>query len=361
LTAERLDFTSSLYLGMAHPSTSLRPWARLTAGAPAALTAPAAAPRVAGAFARLQGCQAATLARSTLHAYWDLVPACAAPGTAIYVDSGAYPISRWGVERAALRGVPIRAFPHLDADALRSRIDDDWSAGLRPLVVSDGVCAGCGRATPVRAYLDAARRGGGLLLLDDTQALGILGRDAGPDAPFGLGGGGSLRHSNIVSPDVVLVASMAKGLGVPMTVIAGDRNLIRELNERGETRSHCSPPSIADVYAAEHALAVNLERGDSLRLRLARNVESFREAVRPFVPGWLRAVTGIFPVQTIALPASRAQQVYQSLRQRGIVAVLHRATCRRQSAISFVITAGHGQGDIERAGAALGESLRDCW
>src|SRR6202042_578555 len=94
LTAPRLDFTSSLYLGMAHPSTSLRPWARLTAGAPAALTAPAAAPRVAGAFARLQGCQAATLARSTLHAYWDLVPACAAPGTAIYVDSGAYPISR---------------------------------------------------------------------------------------------------------------------------------------------------------------------------------------------------------------------------------------------------------------------------
>jgi len=35
-----LDFTSALYLGLRHPSGSLRPWARFTLGVPAALAAP---------------------------------------------------------------------------------------------------------------------------------------------------------------------------------------------------------------------------------------------------------------------------------------------------------------------------------
>ena len=32
-----LDFTSALYLGLQHPSRSLRPWRQFTTGAPAAL------------------------------------------------------------------------------------------------------------------------------------------------------------------------------------------------------------------------------------------------------------------------------------------------------------------------------------
>jgi 8-amino-7-oxononanoate synthase len=351
-----LDFTSALYLGMTHPSASLRPWARLTTGTPAALSTPAAALRVAGALAGLQGCAAATVTRSTLHAFWDLVPLWAGPGTALYIDAGAYPVSRWAAERAASRGTPVRTFPHLDASALRRRISGD--AGRRPVVVADGVCGGCGRVTPVAAHLAAARRQGGLLVLDDTQALGLLGHDAGPAAPFGQGGGGSLRFCGVSSPHVVLVSSLAKALGVPMTVICGPASLIQRLEETGETRVYSSPPSLAELHAAEHALAGNLAGGDRLRRRLARLVEAFQAAIRDLGPRWLGLLNGIFPVQNIAVPAAAARQIHQELLRRGVLTVLLRETCQRGPAIGFVITVTHTRADVERAGHALRATLR---
>jgi 8-amino-7-oxononanoate synthase len=67
-----LNFTSALYLGLRHPSWSLRPWAQLTTGAPAALAPPPGARMVADMLAALQGCERAALAPSTLHLFWDL-------------------------------------------------------------------------------------------------------------------------------------------------------------------------------------------------------------------------------------------------------------------------------------------------
>ena len=114
-----LDFTSALYLGMRHASRSLEPWEQLTTGVPSALAAAPGTELVARSLAALQGCERATLAPSTLHLFWDLFAVLADNPIAIYIDAGAYPIARWGIERAASRGVPVRSFRHHDADALR--------------------------------------------------------------------------------------------------------------------------------------------------------------------------------------------------------------------------------------------------
>jgi len=74
------DFTSALYLGLRHGAGSLRPWARLTTGRPAALADPPGAREVAGALAALAGCGAGSLAPSTLHLFWDLFGVLAAGG-----------------------------------------------------------------------------------------------------------------------------------------------------------------------------------------------------------------------------------------------------------------------------------------
>ena len=79
-----LDFTSALYLGLRHPTGSLRPWAQLTSGRPAALATPANQAGVAQALARLQGCEMATLSSSTLHLFWDLFGVLAGGRVAIY-------------------------------------------------------------------------------------------------------------------------------------------------------------------------------------------------------------------------------------------------------------------------------------
>jgi 8-amino-7-oxononanoate synthase len=345
------DFTSSLYLGLRHASTELRPWAQLTTGKPAALALLPNARAVARRIATLQGCEAATLGVSTLHLFWDLFGAMAGPGVAIYLDDGAYPIARWGVERAAARGTMVREFPHHDAGALRRQMNRDALRRLRPVVVADGWRPGCGCAAPVDDYLAVARRHGGLLILDDTQALGILGHAPGPDAPYGRGGGGSLHWHNAGGPDVILVSSLAKGFGAPLAALSGSRSLIEAFDAKSETRVHNSPPSAAAIHAAEHALDVNEREGDALRLRLALLVRHFRQRL---AEAGLSAEGGIFPVQTLA-PIRRldAATLHERLMRSGICTVLRQGRNGHVARISFLITAHHRLRDLDLAVSAL--------
>jgi 8-amino-7-oxononanoate synthase len=219
-------------------------------------------------------------------------------------------------------------------------------------VVADGVCPGCGAPLPMAAYLDLIRRAGGWLVVDDTQALGILGAGAGRGDPFGRGGGGSLRfHGRGGGTGVVLVSSLAKGFGVPLAVLAGDRVMVAAYEAASETRTHTSPPSFAHLHAAARALAVNRADGDRLRERLAMLVGRFRGHL---ARGGLRPRGLPFPVQVLpdmSEPAARA--LHRRLLRFGVRTVLQRS-CRRQGAsLSFAITARHGPRDVDRAADIL--------
>src|SRR5262249_19324460 len=158
----------------------------------------------------------------------DLFALLARKGIAVYLDSGTYPIARWGAERAAFRGMPVRCFAHHDPVALRSRLTQ---VSQRPVVVSDGFCPGCGAFAPIVAYLECVRACGGLLVLDDTQALGIFGRAARSSFPYGQGGGGSLPWHDLREPDVIVASSLAKAFGVPVAVLAASQNIIRRFEQ----------------------------------------------------------------------------------------------------------------------------------
>ncbi len=295
--ADVLDFTSASYLGLHHRQRALRPWPRLTTGVPAALAEPGSARALAARLADLVGTERATLGTSTLHAFWDLFVTLGAGRLACYVDACTYPIAGWGVERAAGRGTLVRRFPHRDASALGRLLHAQAGRLDRlPVVVTDGVCPGCGQSAPVRRYLGALRPLGGLLVIDDTQALGVFGRDVVQHPPYGCGGGGSLRMAQLTSPDVLIVSSLAKAFGVPVAVIAGSGSLVERYEQRSETRVHCSPPSIAHIRAAEHALEVNLRHGDQRRARLAALVRRRQGGVDAL---GLRIGPAQFPAQAL--------------------------------------------------------------
>lgn len=348
-----LDFASALYLGLRHASSSLRPWSQLTSGRPAALGISCGQQRVTQALANLIGCERAVLGPSTLHLFWDLFGILAQDRVAIYLDSRAYPIARWGVERAAARGVPVRTFAHHNPEALARFLARDASDRCKPLIVADGFCPGCGRAAPLAGYLEAARKHGGRLIVDDTQALGILGRARGPQQPYGRGGGGSLRWNQVYGPDVIVVSSLAKGFGVPVAVLAGGKAIVERFEAESETRVHCSPPSAGVVSAAEHALWINHTRGDDLRSYLARLVFWFRR--RLAVLG-MSPAGGLFPVQTLRpLVGFDTRRIHRHLLHSGMRTVLHRPREGLGARISVLITARHKPHDINRAGQLLAE------
>jgi len=346
-----LDFSSALYLGLRHPASTLRPWAQLTTGVPSALDEPAEARRLASRLAALCGCESALLAPSTLHLFWDL-PVLLGPRATVLVESGSYAIGRWGAERAAAGGTPVRTFAQHDPGALRRALLS-CPAGRRPVVIVDGLTPGEGPA-PLAAYAQQVARFGGRLVIDDTQALGVLGVAPGAPMPYGRGGGGSLRFHGLDAPQLLVIASLAKGFGAPLALLAGPRREVRRFTSASETRVHCSPPSTAALRAAERALAVNRVRGEQLRVRLLRLVGLFRAGVERL---GLHCSGGQFPVQALApMTPVRVAAVQAELLRHGVRAVAQRHG-RARARVCFVLTARHSRADVAQALAALAIAL----
>jgi 8-amino-7-oxononanoate synthase len=350
-----LDFTSALYLGLEHPSRSLPGWRSLTLGKPAALEDPPGSRAVERELAALTGCDDVLLATSTLHAFFDLFAVLGGRETAVFVDRNSYPISRWAAQHTVRSTVTF--FGGHDADdanelswALRQR------PGVRPLVVTDGLSPASGVAAPIAAYASLAARRGGLVLVDDTQALGILGEMPGTPAngfcPYGIGGGGSLRHAGVDSDEVIVVNSLAKALGVPVAMVGGSRRLIAMLRTGSLMRKHCSPPSAAVIDAAAHALQQNRHYGEALRGRLARNVDRLG---RGLIHLGLTASRSLFPVQPLRLANGTAMAVHARLLQRGVRTVLQRDPASGAQ-ISFLLRSRHSPEEIDEALDSLAQA-----
>jgi 8-amino-7-oxononanoate synthase len=324
------DFTSSLYLGLRHPSERLRGWRSLTTGVPAAVRPAAGTRALEGRVAALYGSESASLATSTLHAVWDLFGQLADAPVALYVDSGAYVTLRWGVERAAGRGVPVREFPHHDVAEL-ARIVAATPPGRAAVVVTDGLCPRCGRCAPLADYLALGR-----VVIDDSQAVGVIGAE----------GGGTPRQLGIADRSLVAVASFAKAFGAPLAAVLGSAATVASFVVASECRVHSSPPSVAALRALDRALRVNARAGDDLRAKLDERVNRFRAGLSAC---GLAADGGRFPVQ--AVRGVDPLQAHETLLRAGIRTVLRAGD--RGPELCFVITARHSPAAIDNAVAAL--------
>lgn len=345
------DFTAATYLGLRHGRDDLRPWAQLTTGVPAALREAPLARTLAGALAGLVGVPSASLATSTLHAAVGLFGALD-PGTAeILVDAASYPIARWGVELARARGAVVATVPHHDPDAAVARLRAlrGTAARRRPIILVDGFCPSCGRAAPIGELLRVALDHDGLVVVEDTQALGVLGVPA-PGNPLGRGGGGVLSWTGTRPEGAIVLGSLAKGFGVPVAVVAGSRAVVRRYQRLGEPRVHCSPPSAAHLAALEHALAANALDGDARRTRLGQLVRRLRRGLRE---AGAELTAGSFPVQTVRRVRGLAPtELHQRLEAEGVRTVLH-VTCAGTPAVSLLVRATHRDDEIEAAVAAV--------
>jgi 8-amino-7-oxononanoate synthase len=260
------------------------------------------------------------------------------------MDAGIYAIARWSIERIAARGTPVRTFAHQDVAGLQALLRSDGQAKGRVIVVADGFCPSCGRPAPMDAILKCVSPFGGYVVLDDTQALGVIGTH----------GGGSLRTLGITSPQVIVGSSLAKGFGVPMAMLAGGADLVGKFEEQSQIHVHCSPPSLAALHAADHAMSINRVHGDGLRHYLTELVRRFRaglSSIGLFTDG------GLFPVQTLRLSGLSAGNLHQRLRRAGVQTVLVRH-CRHVGArVAFLITARHRYSDVDRAVDQIAQAI----
>lgn len=352
---QEADFTSALFLGLYHPSAMLPDWPQMTSGVPAALREDPETTRVAGRLARLVGCQAGLAFPSTLHLFHDLFDFLGRQRIRLLVDDHAYPIAQWGTERASLLGVRIEQFAHADPECLKKALSGKSFKAGRPVVVTDGWCTVCGKPMPISKYASLLQAQKGWLIIDDTQSLGVLGRQTASPLPYGRGGGGTIPWLGHSIDRVIVCSSLAKAFGVPIAVMSGPFEVINAIRRNGLSRYHCSPPSLAHVKAASRALWLNQTQGEQLRQQLWENVKLFRQGLH--LSG-IRIRGGIFPVQRVTeLNPRIALLVYQTLNQTGLKTVL---TTNHQGVpeISFLLRADHSKKEIDTAVSLIVSAIR---
>lgn len=339
-----LDFTSALYLGP--PTFTVPANMALTTGRPAALQEPGWCHRIAEAVAQRQGLETGLLAPSTLHLFWDVL-ALAPPKAAVFIDQAMYPIGHWGAARAALRGLPVVSFNADNLSALRRLLHLYRQQGRIPWLLTDGWRLTQEGPAPLRCYQELLRPDlRSILLLDDTQAFGVVGAKPSARHPLGQGGGGSLPYLGVHGPGIVCISSLAKGLGVPVAVLTGSRKWVTRFARRSTTRVHSSPVSNWHAWAAGQALQRDAAgAGDAARQQLTQRIREFRRKLG--AAGW-QPTGGCFPVQKLTLPTSvAALGLHSYLELQGIRALLlSNAQQPMVPQVAFCLRADHSSADI---------------
>jgi 8-amino-7-oxononanoate synthase len=350
-----LDFTSSSYLGYRHGHAELPPWRELTTGRPAVLAEPRQAGRLAAELARRTGRAGGLLATSTLHAFVDVWSALGAEPVAALLDAAAYPIGRLALRAAAVAEQAVTV-GHFDPDRVAEAVAA-LPVGPRPVLLVDGLCPDCGRLAPLPDLLAALQPRRGIVLVDDTQALGLVGVRPRPGAPYGDGGGGTAARLAVpAGARLVVVASAAKALGAPLAVVAGPARLVNRIREHGPARTHAGAPSAAARAALHSALARDGTEGVARRLWLARLVRELRRLLHE--RGIPRVGGRLGPTQVVPLTTpTAAAGVLDGMRRAGVRAVAVHRRCGPGAGIAFLLTARHTPDDLARAADALATVL----
>ena len=208
------------------------------------------------------------------------------------------------------------------------------------------------RLAPLPALARLAADAGGSVVIDDTQALGVLGREPSPTAPLGIGGGGTPAWHGLSSRNTVVAASLAKAFGAPLAILSGAADTLTRIACEGQTRIHTSPPSAVNVAAGRNAIALNRAQGDHIRARLVRLAVQLRKELRTL--GLHPRSELPIPLQVVAMPSLRAAEAaLASLDGNGIRALVTRSCREDLPSLTLLITARHAPADIARATAAL--------
>jgi 8-amino-7-oxononanoate synthase len=324
-----LDFSDARYLGMRHGSRELGVWDDITTGFPAAFLEAPEATSLGRAIARLQGLEAGVVAPSTLHFFWDWFGQLHPSQHQIFSDEQLYQVGNWGVERAAGKGIPVIRFAHRSPLSLQVLLKKKRRRDLRPIVVTDGWCPLCGKAAPLREYLEILGPHGGWLVVDDTQAMGILALQKRI-----LANSRPIRIAEGKGAELLTISSLAKGFGAPVAALCGSAAMVDDFRAKSETRMFASPASTVAIRAAQHALRTNAKQGDGLRGQLLRNVRLFKDCL---AEDGIATGGGCFPVQFLpTFNGFAAQRIHADLWRQGIRAVLSKGH-DGQSMICFLL------------------------
>ncbi|QWK09895.1 MAG: glycine C-acetyltransferase [Thermoflexus hugenholtzii] len=347
-----LNFCSNNYLGLAnHP--------RMREAARQAIekygVGPAAVRTIAGTLdlhlileeklARFKGVEAAISFQSGFNANLATIPALVGEGDAIFSDELNHASI---IDGCRLSRARIVRYAHNDPSDLEAKIRENLGTFRRGLIVTDGVFSMDGDIAPLPEIVEIAERYHLMLMVDDAHGEGVLGR----------GGRGIVDHFGLHGRVDIEVGTLSKAFGVVGGYVAGRREIVEWLRQRGRPFLFSSAMTAADTAACIAAVEI-LEESTELVDRLWENTRYFKEEMRRLGFDLGQSVTPITPV--MLGDAHLAQTFSRRLFEEGVFAqaIGYPTVPRGKARIRVMISAAHSREDLDRGLEAFAKVGRE--
>jgi glycine C-acetyltransferase len=238
-------------------------------------------------------------------------------------------------------------YKNCDLADLETRLREADAAGVRfKLIVTDGVFSMDGFIAPLRGICDLADKYGALVMIDDSHAVGFMGRT----------GRGTHEHCGVVDRIDIISGTLGKALGGASGGYISARKPIVDLL-RQRSRPYLFSNTLAPVITAASIAALELIRGSTaLRDRLEANTRFFRAGLES---AGLTLKPGAHPIVPVMLGDAALSQTFAArMLEKGVYVIgfFYPVVPQGAARIRTQVSAAHSQADLETAIRAFTET-----
>jgi glycine C-acetyltransferase len=206
-----------------------------------------------------------------------------------------------------------------------------------------------GFIAPLREICDLAEKYGALVMIDDSHAVGFMGRT----------GRGTHEHCGVVDRIDIISGTLGKALGgASGGFISGRREIVDLLRQR--SRPYLFSNTLAPVITAASIVALDLiASSTALRDRLEENTAFFRHGL---TEAGLAIKPGTHPIVPVMLgDATVSQQFAARMLEKGVYVVgfFFPVVPRGEARIRAQVSAVHTREDLEFAIQAFADVKRE--
>ncbi|WP_395716688.1 glycine C-acetyltransferase [Prosthecobacter sp.] len=231
------------------------------------------------------------------------------------------------------------------ADLKAQLVAADAKGARFKLIATDGVFSMEGYIAPLKAICDLADQYGALVMVDDSHAVGFMGKT----------GRGTHEHCGVMGRIDIITGTLGKALGgASGGYTSGRKEIIELLRQRSRPYlfSNTLCPSIAGASIAALSL---LTQSTTLRDTLESNTRWFRAAM---TAAGFQIVPGEHPIVPVMLgDAALASKFADAMLERGVYVIgfSYPVVPQGKARIRTQISAAHTREDLEKAVKAFTE------
>lgn len=208
----------------------------------------------------------------------------------------------------------------------------------KKLVITDGVFSMDGDIAPLDKLYEVTSKYDAMLMVDDAHGEGVLGES----------GRGIVDHFHLHGKVDIEIGTMSKAFGVVGGIVAGKREIIEWLSQRGRPFLFSSAMTIPDVAACIAAVEL-LEKSGDLVKKLWENADYLRAGLKKL--GFDTGIS-ISPIIPLMLgDAKLAQDMSKELFNEGLFAkaIVYPTVPQGKARIRIMNSAGHSREQLDRA------------